>query len=214
LLAVSVVFSFIAFSSGNPLYSIFQTRRTIGDYSSQTRGAIISLFNDANEDARLLSLPLLASAILGAKDLYKEIFDKAKKAIDNLPITSEEERNIKYWLLGRCLLATCFIDDISHIGSIETELLKGLKKVASHDAFSTWAIGYASIANSETYFKMRTTLHTCMENLEKTYKSTEGGDRHELNSNIIWGYLLFGQAAAFAGDLSTFNFCMDHLKSL
>ncbi|MEO8402162.1 MAG: hypothetical protein ABI597_10275 [Gammaproteobacteria bacterium] len=169
---------------------------------------IQSEFQKAKDDAYLLSMPLVASAVQGDKKLYQRILPTMLKALKSFP---QEKKSFKAWMLGRVLLAADLMNDKTAVEKICEELKALLKdKDMSKDRLSAWAIAYLAGLNNAEYTNEKENMIDASHALTKEF--IEG--KNTSTTDAMWAWVMSLQAAANANDRETYDLCLQQMLEL
>lgn len=180
---------------------------------------IESLLSDPKNDAYALSMPLLVSAQLGNKGLYRESLNRMNTAMEQI-----ESGPFKAWLYGRILFATHSIKDGN--GEFKTQsvlsgLLDGLIKddLNRADRFTVWSLGYIAALNKTEFNKARDPMLAGANYLTDAYfkinSSTASEEKkQEARSDALWAWVMISQAAANANEKDSYQYAINQMLSI
>lgn len=179
--------------------------KNLQNYSGLDRAEIVQniqyLFQNTQNDEGRLSVVLLASAQVGEEKVYRETLLPLKKSLSEIPM---EKNSYRAWRLGRLLLSADSIQDEATVKSALGELKSLLQdKNTQSDMFSAWAWGYLGGLNQETYQFSKEPMLAAAKNLSLSPLT-----------DAIWAWVMAAQASANAGDIRTFHFILDQIKSI
>ncbi len=165
------------------------------------------LANQALEknDAYLLSIPLIASAILGEMDIYGPLQDKISELLTN---DAKNEAGYKAWLWGRVLLAGYHINDTVTEDHAYAHLASLLTSSTEDSPFATWGYGYKAI-----YEALNKNIDEYNNSLAQGVSIAENLALPEKKADLLWAQVLFLSATAFADDRHNYDLIFDHMTA-
>lgn len=173
---------------------------------------------ETNEDdsrAYRLSMPLLASALLGDKKSYDNLVKQTLSALNKL---SPEKNSFKAWIYGRVLLAADGLSDTNVINNTRKEIKKILKdKNTKKDELTAWAWCYLASLNDTEYNHAKENMKNAADQLSKDFLAAESAQESELHNkraHALWAWVLCVQAAANADDKDMFEYALAQLKEI
>jgi len=103
------------------------------------------------------------------------------------------------WMWGRAAIASASMNDIDD--HAVKHLIKYLDDNPENPAFNTWAWGYRAALNNQEY------------EISKD-KMLKGASQLTEKPDALWAWVMNLQAAAFAGDVETYNLCKKEIMAL
>jgi hypothetical protein len=188
------------------LFTVIYPKVAIGKYHMQehhdpedsaTQRKIAQLLKNANT-AYKMSIPLLASSLLGEEKIYRIALERIKTALDD----SKDDADVKAWLYGRVLLSAKSMKDNPAIQAAKQDIESHLSDKGRVGAYNTWAMGYLAALDKETFNHYKDRLLALCEELTAKYANTRS---HNDLSDAIWGWVMALQASALAGEQDIFN---------
>jgi hypothetical protein len=152
----------------------------------------------SGQDAYKLSMPLMASGVLGDRGLYNVIEHYMSKSLKKL----EEESSYTDWLRGRMLMADLAMNGKVTRNDILIPLQRHVEFAQKIDPFMAWAAGYLAVVDYRNKDRMLKIL-TELTNNPSVSKSDK-----------VWAWVLAMHAAAQANDTGTYLKAMDQINQI
>lgn len=178
------------------------------------------LLKTAKDDAYLLSMPLLTSAILSDKEHYQKVLHDMTHAMQKNP-PEKNQYSFYAWLYGRVLLASLHIDDGETIANTQKQLKTLLQNEnTAKDRFSAWALGYLATLNTHEYSRLRMDMREAGDLLTTYYfeirddKKSHTDKIQEARSDALWAWVMFLQAAAIYDDYAFYQYSLEQMKRI
>lgn len=171
-----------------------------------------NLIHQASENnAYQLSMPLMASALLGNEKLYFEILPRMQVALNAL---TENEASRKAWLLGRILFSADSIGDHLTANQAKLELRKMLESTMENNEFTAWALGYIAGSGNEEYHDFKKNMLDSAIKLTQLYNTEKIGSPkiNDLATNAMWAWIMALQAVAVFEDKIFYDFILEQMK--
>lgn len=196
ILFLSIVFNCKALTP-NLENNDFPQRQELSELSQQTA-------EDAKDkgDSYSLSVPLLATSLLGQKDAYSNLHDLM---ITALLVDTEHSSDFKAWLWGRVLVAGYHMSMKQHeeeaYQQMEMLLLDNI-----NSPFTAWAYGYKAIY--EATIKSPQYKDSLMQGLQIADTLKEP----EKEGDWLWAQVMLMTATAYQKDQESFDHIVNNIK--
>jgi hypothetical protein len=184
---------------------------------SSVESAIDELLS-SSQDPYAESLPLIASAEIGDKKRYELAREKMLNGLEILDKNPEsapqwmQNNSFKAWMWGRVLLAADSVNDTSTAMEAQERLQILLKEnVTASDnfAFFTWAWGYRAAYDKKEYEISKKRMLDDASKLTMIFNESR---EHGALSDALWAWVMNLQAAAYAGDQSSYEWIKEQMK--
>jgi hypothetical protein len=180
--------------------------------------SIIDELLDSSHDPYAASLPLIASAEIGDRKRYELAREKMRNSLESLDQHPEnapqwmQNNSFKAWMWGRMLLAADSVNDANTVIKSQARLQALLKENSTTNdnfAFFTWAWGYRAAYDKKEYDISKKRMLDDALRLTTIFNES---NEHGALSDALWAWVMNLQAAAYAGDQSSYKWIKEQMK--